>query len=128
MPEEGENTDTPLPSLPAQLSEAAPLVEMDEGKQPKKTAATETSSDAVTRVEKKIVSTVVIHVVVKGDTLWHIARRYIRNPWRYPELARLSKIENPDLIYPGDRVRIIINKKTASGKKIIDRGGQAKAD
>jgi LysM repeat protein len=128
MPEEGENTDTPLPSLPAQLSEAAPLVEMDEGKQPKKTAATETSSDAVTRVEKKIVSTVVIHVVVKGDTLWHIARRYIRNPWRYPELARLSKIENPDLIYPGDRVRIIINKKTASGKKIIDRAGQAKAD
>ncbi len=49
----------------------------------------------------------VVHIVVKGDTLWHIARRYIHNPFRYPELARLNKIRNPDLIYPGDRVRII---------------------
>ena len=56
-------------------------------------------------------SKTVIHVVVKGDTLWHIARRYINNPYRYPELARLSKIKNPDLIYPGDRVKIIINQK-----------------
>ncbi|MCW9014136.1 MAG: chemotaxis protein CheW [Gammaproteobacteria bacterium] len=53
----------------------------------------------------------IIHVVVKGDTLWHIARRYIHNPFRYPELARLSKIKNPDLIYPGDKVKIIFNSK-----------------
>ncbi len=49
----------------------------------------------------------VVHIVVKGDTLWHIAQRYIHDPFRYPELARLNKIRNPDLIYPGDRVRII---------------------
>jgi len=48
-----------------------------------------------------------VHTVVRGDTLWHIAQRYIHNPYRYPELARLNKIRNPDLIYPGDRVRII---------------------
>jgi len=46
------------------------------------------------------------HIVVKGDTLWDITRRYIGNPYRYPELARLSQIRNPDLIYPGDRVKI----------------------
>ena len=50
----------------------------------------------------------VTHIVVKGDTLWDIAKRYINDPFRYPELARLSKIRNPDLIYPGDRVRIRI--------------------
>lgn len=50
----------------------------------------------------------IIHIVVKGDTLWYIAKRYINNPYRYPELARLSNIRNPDLIYPGDRVKIII--------------------
>jgi len=50
----------------------------------------------------------IIHVVVRGDTLWDIARRYIHDPFRYPELARLSNIKNPDLIYPGDRVRILI--------------------
>lgn len=52
---------------------------------------------------------VIVHVVVKGDTLWDIARHYVHDPFRYPELARLSKIRNPDLIYPGDRVRIVIN-------------------
>jgi len=50
----------------------------------------------------------IIHIVVKGDTLWDIAQRYIHDPYRYPELARLSNIKNPDLIYPGDRVRILI--------------------
>lgn len=54
-------------------------------------------------IEEKI-----IHVVVKGDTLWHIAKRYIHNPFKYHELARLSKIRNPDLIYPGNKVIIII--------------------
>lgn len=51
--------------------------------------------------------TEITHVVIKGDTLWHIAKRYVHNPYRYPELARLSNIANPDLIYPGNRVRII---------------------
>jgi chemotaxis signal transduction protein/LysM repeat protein len=50
---------------------------------------------------------VITHVVVKGDTLWDIAERYVKDPYRYPELARLSGIKNPDLIYPGDIVRII---------------------
>lgn len=48
-----------------------------------------------------------IHIVVKGDTLWHIAKRYVNNPWKYTELARLSKIKNPDLIYPGQKVVVI---------------------
>lgn len=49
----------------------------------------------------------IVHIIVKGDTLWAIAKRYLLNPFRYPELAKLSKIKNPDLIYPGNRVRII---------------------
>lgn len=50
----------------------------------------------------------IVHVVARGDTLWDIAKRYVDNPWRYPELAENSDIHDPDLIYPGDRVRIII--------------------
>lgn len=50
----------------------------------------------------------ITHVVVKGDTLWDISKKYLKNPFRYPELAKLSKIQNPDLIYPGDIVRIQI--------------------
>ncbi len=50
----------------------------------------------------------IVHIVVRGDTLWDIAARYVHDPFRYPELARLSRIRNPDLIYPGDRVRILV--------------------
>ncbi len=48
--------------------------------------------------------TLVTHTVIKGDTLWRLAGKYLNNPFRYPELAELSDILNPDLIYPGDRV------------------------
>jgi len=47
------------------------------------------------------------HVVVRGDTLWAIAVKYLRNPYRYPELAQNSQIRNPNLIYPGDVVIIV---------------------
>ena len=76
----------------------------------KETTETSTPQKAVTAaVEVQPVRTQIeiIHIVVKGDTLWHIARRYVNNPYRYPELARLSNIKNPDRIYPGNRVRII---------------------
>jgi len=46
------------------------------------------------------------HRVVRGDTLWDIAKHYLGDPFRYPQLARLSRIRNPDLIYPGDVVTI----------------------
>ena len=49
-----------------------------------------------------------VHLVVRGDTLWSIARRYTGNAYNYPLLARQSGIENPDRIYPGDRIRITI--------------------
>jgi chemotaxis signal transduction protein/nucleoid-associated protein YgaU len=77
--------------------------------QPAATNTTTTSNaDEVTTTSPQTVE--IIHIVVKGDTLWDIARRYVQNPFRYPELARLSKIKNPDLIYPGNRVRIIKRK------------------
>ncbi|MCK4706152.1 MAG: LysM peptidoglycan-binding domain-containing protein, partial [Gammaproteobacteria bacterium] len=50
------------------------------------------------------------HIVVKGDTLWHITRRYLDNPHRYPELAAASHINNPHRIYPGDVIKIIVNR------------------
>lgn len=53
-----------------------------------------------------VVGNKIVHVVTAGNTLWFIAKRYIKNPYRYPELVRLNKIKNPDLIYPGDRVII----------------------
>ncbi len=50
------------------------------------------------------------YTVLRGDTLWQIAKRHVGDPFQYPELARLSHIRNPDLIQPGDIVRIEIRK------------------
>jgi purine-binding chemotaxis protein CheW len=51
-----------------------------------------------------------IHIVVRGDTLWDIAKHFLGDPFRYPELAKLSHINDPHWIYPGDVIRIVRKK------------------
>lgn len=51
---------------------------------------------------------VVKHTVKKGDTLWDIARFYLKDPFRWPEVfhANTDIVKNPHWIYPGQVLTI----------------------
>ncbi|GAA0122257.1 LysM peptidoglycan-binding domain-containing protein [Clostridium faecium] len=74
-----------------------------ETKQNTKGKATAVKAKAPRPVEKPKQKT---HTVVSGDTLWHIAKRYLGDGARYSEIAKLNNIKNPDLIYPGQVFKI----------------------
>ena len=62
------------------------------------------------------------YVVVKGDTLWDISKRFLNDPWLWPSVWHINpSIRNPHLIYPGD----VIVMYVVDGKPYITLDGQA---
>lgn len=53
------------------------------------------------------------YIVQKGDTLWKIANRYGTT---VQEIVNINNIENPDLIYPGQELRIVTNSTIAGNE------------
>jgi len=46
------------------------------------------------------------YTVKKGDTLWNICKLHLGDGQKYKEIAKLNNIKNPDLIYPGQVLRL----------------------
>ncbi len=66
-------------------------------------AATQTETPAAVVVDETV-----YYTIEKGDTLWAISKKYLGNGAKYTEIFEANRevIKDPDLIFPGQKIRI----------------------
>lgn len=56
------------------------------------------------RVTNKVIPKTI--TVKSGDTLWNLCKKHLGNGQKYKEVAKLNNLANPNLIYPGQKLRL----------------------
>ena len=77
---------------------------------PGATAGTAASADAPAAEFPGVLPGTRYYTIEKGDTLYAIAKEFYGNGMKYPEIFEANRevIEDPDKIYPGQKIRIPI--------------------
>jgi LysM repeat protein len=57
--------------------------------------------------------------VRKGDTLFGISRRFSRRGSYYPQILLFNDIKDPNLIYPGNLLRIPVSRGAVPGRQAV---------
>ena len=85
---------------------------------PEQRATAEKVAQAGVPLEELAANAPETYTVVPGDTLWDISSKFLKRPWRWPELWGMNRdqVGNPHLIYPGQVLKLVKSGGTAQLK------------
>ncbi len=75
------------------------------------------------QTERSGLSDYIVIEVEPGDSLWEIARKYLNDPTKWRELLKYNRIEDPNVIEPGMRLKVPVNLYKKAVGKITEVAG-----